>query len=131
MSRGSRGFTLIEILVAAVLVGVGIAAVLGGLASLSQAQRRLIERETIERLAQSKLKELAATREYESVTEGDFSAEGMGKYAWQAATQESGVENLKHLSISVTLENSDLTAKAETLVFTPPAPTESQPTEAA
>ncbi len=131
MSRESRAFTLIEILVAAVLVGIGIAAVMGSFGSLSQTQRRLIERETIERLAQSKLKELAGTREYESVTEGDFSAEGMGQYSWQAGTQESGVENLKHLSISVTLENSDLTAKAETLVFTPPAPTEDQEEEAA
>ncbi len=126
MSRGSRGFTLIEVLAAVVIVGIGIAAVMGGFGALSQAQRRIIERETIERLAQSKLKEIAATREYDSVTEGDFSGEGLPDYSWTAATQESGVENLQHLSVTVELNNSDLTASAETLVFTPPAPTEEE-----
>jgi len=126
LSRGSRGFTLIEVLAAVVIVGIGIAAVMGGFGALSQAQRRIIERETIERLAQSKLKEIAATREYDSVTEGDFSGEGLPDYSWTAATQESGVENLQHLSVTVELNNSDLTASAETLVFTPPAPTEEE-----
>lgn len=126
MNRGSRGFTLLEVLAAVVIVSIGIAAVMGGFSALSQTQRRIIERETIERLAQSKLKELAATREYESVTEGDFSAEGLPDYTWTAATQESGVENLQHLNVTVELDNSDLTATADTLVFTPPAPTEEE-----
>lgn len=126
MSRGSRGFTLIEVLAAVVIVGIGIAAVMGGFGALSQTQRRIIERETIERLAQSKLKEIAATREYDSVAEGDFSGEGLPDYTWSAATQESGVENLQHLSVTVELDDSDLTATAETLVFTPPAPTEEE-----
>lgn len=126
MSRGFRGFTLIEVLAAVVIVGIGIAAVMGGFGALSQTQRRIIERETIERLAQSKLKEIAATREYDSVTEGDFSGEGLPDYSWSAATQESGVENLQHLRVTVELDNSDLTASAETLVFTPPAPTEEE-----
>ncbi len=126
MNRGPRGFTLMEVLAAVVIVGIGIAAVMGGFGALTQTQRRIIERETIERLAQTKVKELAATREYESSTEGDFSGEGLPDYTWTAATQESGVENLQHLNVTVTFGSSDLTATADTLVFTPPAPTEEE-----
>ncbi len=131
MSRESKGFTLLEVLVAGIIVAVGIAALMSGFGALSQSQRRMVERETVERLAHSKLKELTATREYETVTEGDFSLEGLEDYTWQVTVEESGIENVQYLLVSVTYGSTDRQATAETLVFTPPAPTEDQQQEAA
>lgn len=126
MNRGSRGFTLLEVLVAGIIVAIGIAALMSGFGALSQSQRRMIERETVERLAQSKLKELVATREYDSVTEGDFSLEGLEEYSWEVTLEESGIENVQYLRLTVSFGTTDRYATAETLVFTPPAPIEEE-----
>src|SRR5258708_7533104 len=58
MRKGnSRGFTLIEVLVSAALLGVGVAGVLTGMGSLNKAQARAIEVEHVQRLALRKLDE--------------------------------------------------------------------------
>jgi prepilin-type N-terminal cleavage/methylation domain-containing protein len=126
LNKGSRGFTLLEVLVAGIIVAIGIAALMSGFGALSQSQRRMIERETVERLAQTKLKELAATREYDSVTEGDFSLEGLEEYSWEVTLEESGIENVQYLRLTVTFGTTDRYATAETLVFTPPPPIEEE-----
>lgn len=127
MSRESRrGFTLLEVLVAGLIVAIGIAALMSGFGALSQSQRRMVERETVERLVHAKLKELVATREYETVTEGDFSLEGLEDYTWEVTIEESGIENVQYLQLTVRYGSADRYATAETLVFTPPAPTEDQ-----
>lgn len=126
MNRGSRGFTLLEVLVAGIIVAIGIAALMSGFGALSQSQRRMIERETVERLAQSKLKEIAATREYDTVTQGDFTLEGLEDYTWEVSVEESGIENVQYLLLTVTFGTTDRYATAETLIFTPPAPTEQE-----
>lgn len=126
MNRESRAFTLLEVLVAGIIVAIGIAALMSGFGALSQSQRRMIERETVERLAQTKLKEIAATREYDSVTQGDFSLEGLEEYSWEVSVEESGIENVQYLRLTVSFGTTDRYATAETLVFAPPAPIEEE-----
>lgn len=117
---------MLEVLVAGLIVAIGISALMSGFGALSQSQRRMVERETVERLVHAKLKELVATREYLTVTEGDFSLEGLDDYTWEASVQESGIENVQHLLLTVSYGSTDRYATAETLVFTPPPPTEQQ-----
>lgn len=119
-----RAFTLIEVVVSAVLVAVGISALVSSLGSFSQAQRRMIDRERIERLADAKLKELAATRSYQSETEGDFEQEGQPGFTWEAETEISGIENLVELRVTVSKEGTDQSVIARTLLFDPPPPAE-------
>lgn len=122
-----RGFTLVEILVAAVLLGVGIAGLLGAFSALSRAELKMVNRDRAQALANTKLEELAATREYESTTSGGFEGNPDGEgFQWEAEFTATGTENLNLLRVTVTESGTDLSATAQTLLYTPPAPTEEE-----
>ncbi|MCG9895563.1 MAG: prepilin-type N-terminal cleavage/methylation domain-containing protein [Fimbriimonadaceae bacterium] len=125
-NRGRKGFSLVEVLAAAVLVGVGVAALFGALSSLSQAQGRMQEREVMVRLADSKLAELAATRTYLVEPEGGFENPEEQDYRWTAETEPTGTENLDLLRVRVSRTDRDGETISETLVFTAPAVQETE-----
>jgi hypothetical protein len=84
----------------------------------------MIDRERIERLADAKLKELAATRSYQAETEGNFELEGEPDFTWEVQTEISGIENLVELRVTVAKEGTDQSVVARTLLFDPPPPAE-------
>ncbi len=103
MSVGrKRGFTIVEALVAVVLTGIGVAASVNGLASLTKAQALAIERERMSRLAVMKLDDLIATGQITNVG-GTFEEMGDERFLWEASVSTTGVENLSQLTVSVRL----------------------------
>jgi Tfp pilus assembly protein PilV len=116
------GFTLVEALVAVVLVAVGIVASLGAMGALSAAQSRSFERERIERLAVQKYDELVATGDYVAAgLSGDFTEWNQPGYVWDATVVPTGFENLEALEVTVRRATDEgPIGRASGLVFQPP-----------
>jgi prepilin-type N-terminal cleavage/methylation domain-containing protein len=102
MRTGSRnwGFTLVELLVATVLLAVGLAAVAAAFSAATRAQAAALRTTTAARLAQAKLAEIEATGTTSGGEEGTFAeletdqTPGSGdlgdySYRWEVATDDS------------------------------------------
>ncbi len=113
MSKGRKGFTLIEALVAVVLAGVGVVSAVRGLSSLTTAQARLSNKETMYRLAEDKFEEISG--QIQPVSEsGDFSEQGLTGFQWESEVATTGVENVSLLT--VTISSTDESASSQTEV---------------
>lgn len=122
--RVRSAFTLIEVLAAIVLLGVGIVASLGALASIQGSQARLEEKELRLRLASDQLRTILATGELDTGNlSGDFADRGLERYRWTAEITASGTENLDLVVVSVTDSQSrsdEQPTTLESLVYRPP-----------
>lgn len=96
-----RGLTFVEVLVAIILVGVGLASLVGGLGALTRSYSSAQEREIMHRLAQGKYEELLATGDWITVSDGDFEDVRYAKYEWEVETATTEVENLESLRVIV------------------------------
>lgn len=115
-----RGFTLIEALAAAVLLGVGVAAAMGALASITRAETSARDTEILRRLAADKLDEVVGLRDLQGTSsEGGFDDPELRDYRWRLEVVPAGVENLER--VRVTVERGERNAAAESLIFVPPA----------
>ncbi|MFZ4508339.1 MAG: prepilin-type N-terminal cleavage/methylation domain-containing protein [Fimbriimonas sp.] len=126
MSRGSRrGFTLIEVVVSLLLLGVGIVGVLGGLSAITQSESRLEDRETMDRLAIDKLEELLATGDVDSATlSGDFSDRAENRFTWSATVQPTGIQDLEYVQVTIARRSNDqVTRSVEKVFYRPPETT--------
>ncbi len=101
-SGSNRAFTLIEVLVAVVLIGIAITALVGGLGTLTNSYRRSVERETLVRLAHEKLDELISTGEWTSISEGEFNGDLYANFEWALETETTTIEGLEFLRLTVT-----------------------------
>jgi prepilin-type N-terminal cleavage/methylation domain-containing protein len=117
-----RGFTLVEVLVAAVLLAVGITALVGAISGLMRAERAVAEKDFIDRIAHEKLQELIATQAWQSEAGGTFDDERLRDYTWSLQETNVGVENLTGLTLTVSSQNKGENS-ISTIVFTAPAPT--------
>lgn len=116
-----RGFTLIEVLVAIILLGTGIAAVSLALGNVARNAARIEESASLNRLAARKLDELVATGEATNGNASGTFEEGFPNVNWAITSEPSGVENLNTITITVSKEANDETGKQmSTLVFVPP-----------
>lgn len=135
MSTGNKrvrsvGFTLIEALVAVVILGIGITAVLGGYSSLTRAEARARESETMHRLAVQKLAELRATTQtFSGSDKGDFQDWGDTRHEWSLDVQPSGIDSLDAVTVTVTpTSGGPGSADATVLVYEPQQTTTGAPT---
>lgn len=130
MNGACRGVSLIEALVAATLTGIGVAALLGGLAALVRAETKAVERVGIQHLAVAQLNQLVATRDYELSTEGDCADLGRPDCVWSLQRDPTGIEGLESVLLRVWEEGKQgrVEASAERLVYLPPDETESETT---
>ncbi len=106
---GARGFTLVEVLVSAILLGVGVAACLGAMGSLAKGETRIRDIERFTALARSKYDELSiedpnATSGDQS---GDFTDEGEPGVEWTWTSEASEVENLDAVKLTVNARGAD------------------------
>jgi len=124
---GRRGFTLIEIMVAAAVLGVGIAAVFGCFAALSRAKTHENETAAMQQLAVEKYQELVATQQLTSSSlNGDFTDRGNSQYVWKAAVQPTQTQDVDGLSVTVSPSTSSSNNSGFTvngLVYVPPTQT--------
>jgi prepilin-type N-terminal cleavage/methylation domain-containing protein len=119
-SASAKGFTLVEVLVAIVLIGIALTSLSGGLASLTNAYRRSVERDVIHRLAHEKLDELVGTGEWTAVSEGGFEAERYQDFDWSLETETTTIEGLEYVRLTVTKTTGrEDSETAEALVFRP------------
>jgi Tfp pilus assembly protein PilV len=122
MNCGNRGFTIMEALAAAVLLGIGASAVMSGIAAMLKGEARSQEHELRQRLASGMLSEVIATVNISSPTSsGDFSDRGVQGYNWTSEVIPSGVDNLDVVRVTVTSSrggSNDATA-VQTLLYVP------------
>jgi prepilin-type N-terminal cleavage/methylation domain-containing protein len=118
-----RGFTLIEGLVAIVLLAVGVAGVHLALGAVARNTARVEESGRMLRLGSRKLDELIASGEAATGNAaGDFSAEGLPSVTWNMITEPTGVANLNAIILTVQGPNDteDNAKQIRTLLYTPP-----------
>lgn len=109
---------MLEALVAATLLGIGIAALVSGLAAATRAHWRMAERAQVERLAAQQFGLLVATGDWQTATSGGFEEESANQFDWEATVQPTAVEDLFSLEVVVSKrEGSGLEARALGLVF--------------
>jgi len=117
------GFTLIEVLVAIVLLGVGVAGVHIGLSAVARNTARLEESARANRLGARKLDELIANGEAATGNaSGDFSEEGAPNISWSLSSEPTGVENLNAIVLTVQTpqDTQDSAKQLRTLLYLPP-----------
>lgn len=114
--RKLSGLTLVEVLVATVLVAVGVVALVGALRGFTKAEIAVNDRELASRLAHDKLDEVVATEDYLNSSSGSFSDPNAEGYTWRAEEIETGTQGLTDVRVTVTTPHiGDVTA--DTLVF--------------
>ena len=84
--RSRKGFTLIEVLVAIILMGLVLPAAMRGVTIAARAGALAKHRTEASALASSKLQEILATQQWESGgnLNGDFTQDGYPEYTWQS-----------------------------------------------
>lgn len=121
MKRANKGFTLIEVLVATVLMAVGITACLMTMGALESGELKQEKSVSIHELAQRKFNEVMATVDLtQGGSSGDFSDWNLPDYRWSAAVNSTGTTNLDQLD--VTVQSSQDTTRSVTitgLVYVP------------
>lgn len=103
-----RGFTLIEVLVTTVLVGVALAGAMTALGSLSKVEAAARNAELLQRLAVQKLAALRVEGDLRTAeTSGDFSAEGYPDADWSLELQTTDDDNVEEATITATRGDSE------------------------
>ena len=100
---GRVGFTLIEVLVAAMLTAIAVAGVLGGIRALTKAQSQAQTADTLQRLAAEKMDDLQLLSDpTSSGVGGDFSDRGYQDVTWQVDEETTGTLDLDQVTVTVT-----------------------------
>ena len=121
-----RGFSLIEAVVSALLLVIGISSALRGMGSLATIESRTRESEIEHRLAVAKLEELIATGQASTANtnlSGDFNDQNEDRFTWQAQMSTTDTDTVQALTVTVIRVNSDRGSKTSvsTLVYQQPA----------
>ncbi|HIE50795.1 MAG TPA: prepilin-type N-terminal cleavage/methylation domain-containing protein [Armatimonadetes bacterium] len=97
----SKGFTLLELIVALAIMTLGLVGVLHALSAALVASRTAEDYTTAAMLAQQKLEELLLLPEPEVGEDaGDF-GELFPRFQWESTVEETELENYYHLSVTV------------------------------
>ena len=114
-----RGFTLIEVLVAILLVAVAVVAALKGIRALGDADQKAKRADMLQELALEKLNELEATESPNSFdTSGDFSDRNHPEITWSLDMEQSDTQNLDEATMKVTMGKDSQSLKE--LIYVPP-----------
>lgn len=106
--RSQRGFSLIEAMVATVLVAVGVVAVYGAMSAITRTEHRTRQHEVLQRLAEDKYDEIVTTEATLTAPQnGNFSDRNLPKFTWKLESVPSGVENLQALTVRVQADQND------------------------
>ncbi len=99
----ARGFSLIEMMTALAIIGVGVTAVLWAINGSLSAQRRVEARATANDLLQNKMNEYATMNQTLDAVEGRFD-EPFQAYRWRVAVMPTRYEGLFRLETRISWE---------------------------
>jgi len=122
--RRSWGFTLLEVMVALVIISLALAGVAGSMGQMIDTANTMRDRTYASWIAQNKIAELRLA----NVVPEAGSSSGETNYAnvdwsWRAVVEETGVENLFRVDVTVSLAGTDYDVRTVTgFIGTPVAP---------
>jgi prepilin-type N-terminal cleavage/methylation domain-containing protein len=102
-ARISRGFTLVEVMMALSILAIGLIGLIGRTAAHARATQEVAMRSVAVDLARGRMYDLEAEltkdgfQELDQSSEGDFSDEGWPKYTWEASVEKVELPNLTAL----------------------------------
>ena len=117
--RAGRGFTLVEMLVTILLVGLALTGVFGGIRSLTAAEIKARDADLIQRLCAQKFSELGSVTDPRTAeTSGDFAEEGYEDVEWTLEVEPSGSLSVDQVTVTATRNDESQTLTG--LVFVRP-----------
>ena len=121
MARGAKGFSLIEVLVAILVLGVGIVGLTHGLtAALSSSKESELQTEAA-LLAAGRIELLRADGYLLDGTEEGEGDEGLGRYHWEQTISRTDIDGLHGVTVTIRQGRSQKPIyELRTLLFDPP-----------
>ncbi len=104
--RQSRGFTLLEVMVALAIVALSLTAVAASMNQMIGAATAMQERTYASWIAQNKIAEmrLANVMPEEDTTSGEVDFANT-RWVWRAVVSETGIENFRRIDVTVSYED--------------------------
>ena len=104
----SRGFTLLEVMVALIIVAFSLTALTASMNQMIDAANTLRERTFASWIAQNKITEMRLANVIPEVTATSGEIEfGNTEWEWRAVVSETGIENFRRIDVSVSHYGSD------------------------
>ncbi len=120
LKRRTAGFTLVEVLVTAVIVSISVVGVLGAISSLTRAQANAQDAVLLQRLANEKLNDIRLLQDPSSTAAtGDFSDRAYPDITWTADVESTSTTNLDQVTVTATRDKSS--QSITTLMYVIPA----------
>ncbi len=102
--RRQRGFTLIEVMVALVIVALSLGAIMAAISQMADAATTMRQRTYANWIGHNKITELRLANVVPEVSESDGEETFAGRdWLWTASVSETGVENLFRVDVVVSL----------------------------
>lgn len=106
MIRGRRkeqGFTVVEVMVASLLMVTAVVVVLGGIRAIQRANVHAANMSLLQRLASEKLEDAVASGDVTTYgSQGDFSDRGYSDATWTLNIQNSSATNVDEMTVTAT-----------------------------
>lgn len=100
--RGTRGFTLLEVMVALAIVSIGLIAAFNGIIQMAHSISTMRDRALADWIAMNQITEIRISGEFPEI--GNFDGDvffGNRDWRWEAEISETGVTDLRRIDMSV------------------------------